>query len=336
MTERGLLTDSVTVLRARGRRLTKAITSDGRIDDYNSARVFDLFAVPVDGLDKHLKLLGALSNRSDCCVVRGAIADPANTRGVRRLVHADSETGDQPTLIDVPRRWLALDVDDLERPATIAASDLTSCAAVALRALPLPFQGAACIAQATAGHGIKPGIRMRLWFWLGRATTGIELRRWLRGVPVDHSVFRAAQPVYTATPVFCAGATDPLGERTVLLPGAMDVVRVPSSSTLMTPPRRPVMEMTVNGSGISRYGFAALCAATARVMRAADGARHPTLLAEATGLSALVSRNHLTAKAVADALCGAAGRAGLPEQEAADVIAWALARLSGQPAGATP
>lgn len=335
MTGRGLLTDSVTVLRARGRRLAKAIRSDYTIDDYDSARLFDLFAVPVDGLDKHLKLLDALSNRSDCCVVRGAIADPANTRGVRRLVHPDNETGDEPTLIDAPRRWLALDLDGLERPAIIAASDLASCAAIAIRALPIQFQDVACIAQATAGHGIKPGIRMRLWFWLGRATTGIELRRWLRGAPVDHSVFGPGQMIYTATPVFHAGAQDPLGERIVVLHGANEVVPVPSSSTLMTPPRRPIMEMTVNGGGISRYGFAALCAATARVTRAADGARHPTLLAEATGLADLVSRNHLTAKAVADALCGAAGRAGLPEQEAADVIAWALARLSGQRAGAT-
>src|SRR6516165_1593984 len=78
--------------------------------------------------------------------------------------------------------------------------------------------------------GIAPGIRLRLWFWLARATTGAELRRWLQGVPVDHSIFGAAQPIYTAAPLFCAGAADPLKERLSMVPGARHAVSVPRSS----------------------------------------------------------------------------------------------------------
>jgi hypothetical protein len=58
-----------------------------------------------------------------------------------------------------------------------------------------------------------------LWFWCDRPVTGAELRHWLRGAPVDPSVFGAAQPVYTATPVFAIGAADPLPHRLLLLPG---------------------------------------------------------------------------------------------------------------------
>jgi hypothetical protein len=38
----------------------------------------------------------------------------------------------------------------------------------------MAFHGARCIAQATASHGIKPGCRVRLWYWLDRPTTGGE------------------------------------------------------------------------------------------------------------------------------------------------------------------
>lgn len=323
------LGDTIMIVRARRRRLAKLVRGGGIIEGYDSARTIDLDAVEIDGLAALGPLLSRLLRRPDCAVVRGTIADPARSRGVRRLLHPDADTGDMATLCDVPRQWLALDIDGVPRPDGIEAGNIPACASVAIAELPAAFQGARCIVQATASHGIAPGVRLRLWYWLSRPTGGAELRRWLRGAPVDHSVFGAAQPIYTAAPIFVDGAPDPLTERIAMVPGTIEAVSVPAPSALM-PPRRPaagvVRETTRTGG---RYGFAALVSATARVARATAGARHATLLAEARGLGRLVESGVLTPRDVTVALSGAAGMAGLDDREAAAVIGWTLVHLAG-------
>jgi hypothetical protein len=319
--------DSISVLRARGRRLCKLIGAGGTITDYDSARLYDFATVRVGQLDALAHLLRRLAHRPDCCVVRGDIADPRRTRGLRRLLHHDPVTGDAPTLRDVPRRWLALDIDGLSRPEALAPSDLAGCAGIVIDALPAVFRSARCIVQATASHGVKPGVRLRLWYWLARAVDSDELRRWLRGAPVDHAVFSAAQIIYTAAPLFADAAADPLPERLMLLPGTVDLVSVPAGATL-EPPRRTMpapSAQTIDDRGSSRSGFSALAAAMARVARAPEGLRHLTLLIEAGGLARLVARRILTEVAVTEALAGAAAMAGLPAAEATAAIAWALA-----------
>jgi hypothetical protein len=170
------VSETITILRAHGRRLAKLIRADGSIEDYDSARTFDLFEVQVADLVSLQRLLERLERRQDCCVVRGAIADSARVKGVRRLLYTDPETGDEPTLHEVPRRWVALDFDHLLRPDWIAPADLLGCACVAIRTLPGEFQNAAFVVQATASHGLKPGIRLRLWCWLTRPVSGAELK----------------------------------------------------------------------------------------------------------------------------------------------------------------
>ncbi|MCK8788241.1 hypothetical protein M0638_28220, partial [Roseomonas sp. NAR14] len=108
-------------------------------------------------------LLHDLAGRRSCAIVRGAIADPARTRGVRRLVHADPKTGDAPTLRDVPRAWIALDLDGMPLPAGTDPRDLAACGAIARATLPAAFREAACLVGATASHGLKSGARLRLW-----------------------------------------------------------------------------------------------------------------------------------------------------------------------------
>src|SRR3954451_34221 len=99
--------DSVTIIRARyGRRLAKLIWADGTIADYDSAYRYDLIERSVCDLNAMATLLHRLISRPDCAVVRGAVADPARTIGVRRLAFRDDKTGDEPTLTDVPRMWL--------------------------------------------------------------------------------------------------------------------------------------------------------------------------------------------------------------------------------------
>jgi hypothetical protein len=322
------LGDTITIVCAHHRRLAKLIRGDGEIVGYDAARTIDLDAVAIGDLGALRPLLTQLLRRPDCAVVRGGIADPARSRGVRRLLHPDPDTGDEATLRDVPRQWLALDIDGLPRPGGIEFGNLPACARVAVAQLPAAFHGARCIVQATASHGIAPGVRLRLWYWLSRPTGGAELRRWLRSAPVDHSVFGAVQPIYTAAPIFVDGARDPLPERMSMVPGTMEAVGVPAASELM-PPRQPPAAVIGETATAGRYGFAALVSATARVARATDGTRHATLLAEARGLVRLVESGALTPHDVTVALSGAAGMAGLADREAAAVIGWALVHPAG-------
>ena len=175
--------DTLTVIRARGRRLAKLIRSDGTVEGYDDAKHFDLFTVSIPDLDGLHRLLRRLLDRPDCAVIRGEIANPDRVLRVRRLLYPDKKTGDVPTLRGVARQWLALDIEGVPRPEQVAATDLGGCATEAIERLPVAFRGARCIVQASGSHGIKPGVRLRLWYRLARPTTGAELKRWLHGAP---------------------------------------------------------------------------------------------------------------------------------------------------------
>jgi hypothetical protein len=257
---------------------------------------------------------------------------------VRRLAFADKETGDQPTLREAAHRWLALDVDSVGRPDGAPANDLLGCAAEVVQRLPGAFHAARCIVQASASHGIKPGCRLRLWYWLDRPTTNAELKRWLRGAPVDPSVFRTVQPIYTAAPVFAAGVLDHLSTRLAVRDGS-PIVGVPSPAALAPPPPRPSPPMPIPGSpGSGGYAVAALTNAAVRVGRAGIGQRHDTILCEAQGLARFVKAGLLTAQDVSRTLRGAGTDAGKPEDEVDSIIDWAMDHPSGAvlPASVAP
>ena len=323
------MSDSVTILQARGRRLCKTIAADGSVRGYDSAKTFDLFERSVFSLADLHELLADLAGRPDRCVVRGAIADPSRTRGVRRLLHADPETGEQPTLRDVPRRWCALDIDGMPLPKGCDAGDTFSCGIAAILTLPAEFRGAACCAQATASHGLKPGMRLRLWCWLSRPTSGAELAFWLRAVPhLDRASFSAAQITYTASPIFEAG-TDILKTRLVLVPGP-GAARVPPAEALQPPPPpppRPRPRLETHAS--SNYARVALVNAATRIMAAGEGNRHRTILREARSLRRLVDAGAVAEAHARHVIEIAAQHAGKSDdREIAGLWAWASAHPS--------
>ena len=319
------MSDTITILRARrGKRLAKLIRADGTIEDYDAAARFDLFEMPVADLDAVHRFLLQLLHRPDCCIVRGVPIDPARTVNVRRLAHPDPETGDLATLRDASHCWVALDMDGVERPLGVPAADLRGCAAEAVQRLPVAFPGARCIVQASASHGIKPGRRLRLWYWLTRPTTGTELTRWLAGAPTDLSVFRPAQPIYTAAPVFTPGLQDHLPRRIAGLPGE-PVVAVPPPEALQPPPPiapRP-FTMPAGGDRVRRYAIGALRRAVQRVASAPEGQRNDALNVETFSLARFIP-DVLTAAEVANALAIGARHAGLTERETAATLVSAL------------
>jgi hypothetical protein len=313
--------DSITVLRSRGPLLAKRVGADGITRD--DAKHFDVYPTPVSGIDDIQRLLHRLIVAPRCCAIRGELIDAQGRHGVRRLLYDDGD--DRATFRDIPRRWLALDVEHVLRPPDIAVTDLAACAALAIGRLPPAFQRARCIAQASAGHGIKPDIRLRLWFWLSRPTSGGELGRWLADVlmvMVDPASFRAVQPIFTAAPVFFDGIADPLLQRLHMLAGDA-AVEVPSIEALALPPRpRPILRLVRQDD---RYVDAALVDAVRTIARAADGTRHLTLLREGASLLRFVPER-LTTRDFADVLDGSGRAAGLDQKEIDDAISWLLAR----------
>jgi hypothetical protein len=317
--------DTITILRAR-RRLAKLWKADGTSEGYEDAKHYDMHSAPVESLDALHRILVELLHRPDCGVVRGAILDPARTQAVRRLVHPDPETGDQPTLQDAAHHWLALDVDGVPLPAEVNPLDLAACARAVLPMLPEPVRDAELIVQATGSHAMKPGARLRLWGWCDRALTGSELKRWFSSAPVDASLFRPAQINYTAAPVFAEGATDPLPERLVRLPGTVPLIQAPSATTLTPPPKQQEPAPRLNAASGSRYALAALTRACSNISRQGEGSRHPTAVSEALGLARLVNAGLLTQAEVTRAVDGALRQAGKPTGEGTAIVAWALSR----------
>jgi len=320
--------ETLTVLRARGRRLAKRLHPDGHVDGYDSAKHLDGFTVPVPDLPALLVLLKRLLARPDCCVIRGELLAGERAESIRRLLHVDGNTGDQPTIRDVPRRWLALDIEGVLLPPAVPPSDLAGCAAAALATFPTTLQGAACIVQASASHGVKPDIRLRVWAWLDRPLWGHELKQWLRDTPADASVFGAVQPIYTAAPVLAPGMVDLLPSRLLALPGR-PLVHVPPPELLAPPPRikrQPDRAAPVTPTRANTYVRAALVRAAHRVSTTQPSGRHRVIVGETARLARFVGPGLLTTSVIADVVREAARLAGKDDAgEVSAAIAWGLA-----------
>jgi hypothetical protein len=321
------VSDTLTVIRSRYRRLAKTIHADGRTEDYDKAKTIDLSEMPVSDLDAIGGLLARLLPQSGCAVVFGGVADPGRTRRVRRLAYPDPNTGDMATLQAIPHRWVALDMDGVARPDNVPAHDLPACAAEAVQRLPVAFHDTKHIVQASAGHGIKPGCRLRLWFWLSRPTTGAELGFWLKAYPVDPCTFRPAQPIYTAAPVF-VGREDHLPFRIADIPGSPSV-EVPSPESLR-PPERALP--TVSGEATIDDDVEAFINETiARVRSAPDNTKHYALRNMARLLGGIQAKAGFSDSEAVRRLVDALPSTALDLALAKDTAEWGLEAGRGVP-----
>jgi hypothetical protein len=159
------------------------------------------------------------------------------------------------------------------------------------------------------------------------------LKLWLARAPVDRSVFGGAQPIYTATPAFMGGATDPIPARLLLLPGEQEAVEVPPAAVL-APVRRVASSPPPSlAAGGNRYALAALTRAVARITSAAEGERHASAKAAAWSLARLVKAGLLTEAEVKRAIGNAIAVAGKDATEGEAIATWAIAH---RPDGGSP
>jgi len=182
--------EHVMVLTAHdGKLLTKTIyrQEDGTLAlrDYDRAYEFRMEHVPVGSLADLRRILESLAPNQ--CIVYGRIIPGTDTsRALRRHQHRD---GEPATLEDAPHRWLALDAETLLPTDDNGKFDYTAeperAAKLAISRLPFELHDHDCIWQLTSSAGLKPDVRLRLFFWLDRPLTGAEAKAWLCANLID-------------------------------------------------------------------------------------------------------------------------------------------------------
>jgi hypothetical protein len=206
---------------------------------------------PVSCLADLAAVLREVASDPKRCVIRGGLRDgfveaALQPEGVRRRLY--SRPGEPAAFEERARRWVACDLDSFDLPGFVdPVLDVDHVIDAALEQLPPAFADASFYWQLTSGHGIKPGGRVRLWFWLSRPTTNRELKIWLGGAKVDVAVFAAVQPIYTAAPLLPPGLIDFLPSRAGLRAGGCDDVEVPASDVLISRQKQGAASATVGG-----------------------------------------------------------------------------------------
>jgi hypothetical protein len=313
--------DSLTVLVTHGPLATKRITPGPVIHPYDDAKTFAVHEVAVSGIHTLFDILERLQGCPRAFAIRGAPALDIDRKRTRRLAaqHFDAATGEllEPTFIAQPRRWLAVDFDVLPLPTAFDWRDGELAALWLVSHLPKEFAGKSCVWTFTAGAGFKPELRMRLWFWLSRPVSEAEAGRWLRGYPVDTSLYRVVQPHYTAAPIL-EGVPPPVPQRIGLLEDFFDPVPVPELAPEAKPgnavPRRHEPGARPN----RRYALAALASEAERVAQTAPGkgighGRHAALFTGALKMSRFIHAGTLSCAEVTNDLITAAQLAGLTD-----------------------
>lgn len=173
---------------------------------YDNVKMFNFFEVNIWCLDELYSLSKRMLDKPRCCFIRALIKDENNRRKVVRKCNDEDAT-----LIVEPCNWFALDIDWKEQESS---GNLKVDANTVLLALPACFRGVECFVVASGSYGIKPGIRMRMFFWSRNAVAGTDLKKLLSGYEkiADPAIFNPIQPIYTAKPIF-HGIDDPVKQR---------------------------------------------------------------------------------------------------------------------------
>ena len=223
--------DTLTVLRSRDGVLTKRIWMSGasyHVEPFSAGTWYSVRSMPLASFADLVAALDDVSGDHGCAVIRGALLPHVDPGRCRRLSDR-ARHGDAVTFAPAARLWLALDVDGVPEPDCLTfAAEPESGVEHVLGLLPPEFVEASCWWQATGSAGIKPGIRCRLWFWLSHPVSDAEAKGWLRGHPVDPSLYSPVTPHYTAAPILAPGVRDPMIRRSGVRQGLADTVEVPA------------------------------------------------------------------------------------------------------------
>lgn len=198
---------------------------------YSAGSEFMAEVFAVSDLDSLARTIDHIRADPRAFAVRGDLTEAGE--GLRRQGQAirrrkKTRDGIVPTLAEVPRRWLMLDVDNWALPewADLAGDPGTIIEQAIYDLLPEPFHDVRCFWQLSSSAGFKAGfLKVHLFFWLDEAVGNDALKEYLQvhAPKVDRAPFNAAQPHYIADPIV-SGGHDPLPRRTGWIKGMEDVV----------------------------------------------------------------------------------------------------------------
>lgn len=228
--------DTLTVLTSFGPKMVKTWRRDGTILGYDRAKHFRVDPRTVSDIYTLSSELALIEPCPTTVVIRGEPKPGTDLNYTERTLQAFEEK---------PRRWLALDIDSfiplLHDPVAepeLAIRDFIE------QHLPVEFHQATFHWQLTGSAG-KPSaehvLRARLWFWLTEPRGQAELEAWARGqkIPVDVTVFRTVQAVYSGAPVIEEGAVCPVTRRSGLVQGERDDVDLQLTDDMLAAGRAP-------------------------------------------------------------------------------------------------
>ena len=273
-----------------GSKVAKKITAKGHVSVklpyYYKGHEFQL-----EGFDGLVRLLEAAAKQGSTFVVRGKIRAGVNPQRMRRK-HVED-----PTLEEASHHWLLLDFDK-HRPDVNPeefCGNVRTFAEDARNRLPECFHNAATWYQATGSAGFKPGVRLRLGFWLDRPLSNLEIKGWLKGLPLDFSIYTPSQPCFIAHPIL-EGVGDPVPVRSGTLPGT-SAVTLPESLKEAQDPSEDITK------------------AVRKVKKAPEGERRNTLNKVAYSLAFKWSETDLSDARIYEPLSRAAADTALPSAE---------------------
>lgn len=208
---------------------------------FNAGAVF----IPVEHRLANLRSLADLVEglRSDprAFIVRGGLSDTAlaevsrataarRTPRIRRLKRARGDI--QPTLIDLPRTWVLVDIDNWRlRGSDDLVDDPESAIDAAIHELlPEAFHNVDYYWQLSASAGFTPGVlKVHVWFLLTEPATNRHLRTVFKQCApgVDSALFDSIQVHYVADPII-EGRPDPIPRRTGWHDGLEPAVELPA------------------------------------------------------------------------------------------------------------
>jgi hypothetical protein len=223
---------------------------------------------------------------------------------------------------------------DLDPPPIDPVKDWAVVTRAAVSTLPSEFRDAHCWAQLTSSAGIADGVRIRLWFWLGRPVTDPEVKRWLVGSPVDLSLYNPVQPHYVAAPIFDPPEADPVARRSWMWWRHVAAVPVPDLPEPPSPPPPPPVTWRpgehVDQQLVRRAtAYAEACLRT--VQNAPAGDRHTSMRSSALTLFGMVEHGLLPELDTFRALLATADSMRWPAQRARDLVDWCRAHAAASP-----
>jgi hypothetical protein len=314
--------DSIVLLRCAPNLVLAKRCHAGTWTQYDRCKTYDGATAPLRGLRELYGILAQAATEPRICAVRGSLVAGSKVTEIRRRSVPDPTTGDPPTLRDIARYWLALDLDKQPIPDDVDRHDLVACAEAVMPRLPPALQSAQCIVQATASHTFKPGVNLRLWFWLYRPLTGAELKRWLsrdwRG-RIDDSVFIPSQVIYIASPIFVDGV-DPLPSRLARRHGEPWVI-TPSPDEL-----KPPDPAAVKCGGYSKLDTKRLAGIIRNVLTAENGERNRRLHWSSARIGEAIRHGDITELDAMNILIECARRIDMDETEILPTIRSGIAR----------